>query len=244
MSEQAQAALQPFAQALAGTVAEMARRTLGLRQDGAAADLGRQVAGLFEAAAAGLGQLLVSERPAVCGPGCSWCCHPLVMVDAPAVLLLAAWIAPWPAERVQGIRRKIAAYRADGYALTTVPRPPCPLLEDGKCSVYEVRPLVCRAHNSIDVAPCRRRYEGLDAVIEGEPAPIAVRAAIEAGLAEAMTAMGLGHGLGLDLAAALGIALEQPDAARRWLAGEDVFAAARLPESIRRLALDGAAGDG
>lgn len=34
----------------------------------------------------------------------------------------------------------------------------CPLYLDGKCSVYEVRPLVCRAFGHVDGMNCSRGY--------------------------------------------------------------------------------------
>jgi hypothetical protein len=107
-------------------------------------------------------------------------------------------------------------------------RLPCPLLVDERCSVYPVRPLTCRGFNSSDARRCRQ------SVTERAPVELPVYQpqlniatfvldGLRAGLHEA----GLGSEL-LELTAALDIALTQPSAAERWLAGETVFVVARL----------------
>ena len=216
----------------------MGRRLLADGRPESVHELGRRLGEIFDAAAQGLGGLLGSKRIAVCAAGCSWCCHLMLIVDAPTVLQVAATVSTWPPLRLAEVKSKIAAYRADNYAVNTVPRPPCPLLVDGKCSVYQIRPLVCRAHNSTDVTPCRLRYGGLDAAIEGELAPLEAKVAVEDGLASALKTLRLDHGFGLEFTTALGIALDDPDATRRWVSGEDIFAPARLPDHILRLYLD------
>jgi len=162
----------------------------------------------------------------------------MLIVDAPTVLQVAAMVSTWTPLRLVEVKSRIAAYRADNCAVNTVPRPPCPLLVDGKCSVYQIRPLVCRAHNSTDVAPCRLRHGGMDVAIEGELAPLEAKVAVEAGLASALKARHLDHGFGLEFTSALGIALDDPDATRRWVSGEDIFAPARLPAHVLQLYLD------
>ena len=115
--------------------------------------------------------LSVIERDAAdapaCTAGCHYCCH--VHVDAT------------PAE-VAGVARHLRATRsatelADLVALLASRRHvsamtdderweakiPCALLGgDGKCTVYEVRPLRCRAFHSSSVDVCRDAFAGVD----------------------------------------------------------------------------------
>ena len=100
------------------------------------------------------------------------------------------------------------------------------MLIDNSCGVHAVRPISCRAVASVDVAACRRAY----ASRMTEPVP---QVALQLNAAN-----GVGYGLYAGLAeagypvenvefiAGLRIALEDDDAARRWLHGEPLFEAA------------------
>jgi len=77
-----------------------------------------------------------------CGQGCSWCCYKQIR------------ISPLDA---------IAAASADLTSTFEYPLPvhpsgaqPCPLLREGRCSVYQARPIVCRAFHSFDSEQCRQ----------------------------------------------------------------------------------------
>ena len=107
------------------------------------------------------------------------------------------------------------------------------MLQDGNCSAYGARPLVCRQTTSLDVAGCIEEFEGtnLGSRIEVSSAHLA-----HAGNAHVIL-LGVLHAAGLpdtayELGAALEIALSDPQCEERWLAGEDVFAA--LPRDVQR----------
>ena len=110
---------------------------------------------------------------------------------------------------------------------------PCPLLVERRCSVYSVRPLKCRGGNSVDSDTCQNYWE------QGESGPLPVylpqiTAAdrVQAGIAEGLDRP---DGDRLELVAALRIALDDPHAGCRWIAGEPVFEEARLAAAeIRR----------
>lgn len=70
-----------------------------------------------------------------CGPGCDSCCRHLT-VAAVEALALAAAVAELPSAQAEELRQ--AAATADAQA--------CPLLADGLCRLYAVRPLICRTH--------------------------------------------------------------------------------------------------
>lgn len=59
-----------------------------------------------------------------------------------------------------------------------VPTPPCPLLRQGRCSVYAVRPLICRAWGAVESMQCPHgcQPERLLTIAEWE----AVTAAVDA----------------------------------------------------------------
>jgi hypothetical protein len=102
-------------------------------------------------------------------------------------------------------------------------KPPCPLLENDHCMVYAARPAVCRKHTSFAVAACRSEYEG-------RPANIPTRRfdheVFECCAVALITGMRLWDSRPIavfELSAALAIALGDPEAESKWLAGEDVF---------------------
>ena len=84
----------------------------------------------------------------VCSSGCSNCCHMPTLIyqhEADAMAVVSC-------RRARQLR-----YRPDhevlkaGRAFTGQP---CPFLSpDGRCSIYEHRPLICRVHNSLEDDP-------------------------------------------------------------------------------------------
>ena len=174
------------------------------------------------------------HRPVACGKGCAWCCYRRVPVGAPEVLRLAhALRQTLPPEALEAVRRRLARLddrtRGLGARQRLAVGLPCALLVDQACSVYDVRPLACRGWNSVDAGACR---ESVEHALEPTAIPLyagevattdALREGVNAALAE-----GALQGDQLELTAALRIALEMPDAAARWLAGEPVFAPAAI----------------
>ncbi len=167
-------------------------------------------------------------RPIACGPGCPYCCHVRLTASPPEILLIAEHIkATWPADRQAAIVRKLANLdrltHGQGDETREAMRLPCPMLIDNSCGIHAVRPISCRAVASVDVAACRRSYnsrmqEPVPQVSMQLNAANGVGYGLIAGLAEA------GYGLeNLEFIAALRIALEDDDAAKRWLDGEGLF---------------------
>jgi hypothetical protein len=169
-----------------------------------------------------------------CRAGCSFCCRALLVeASPPEVFALAAHIDALPAARrtaaVARIRAADDATRGLTVAQRIAARVPCPLLVDDRCSVYEVRPLSCRAAVSLDADACKNSFEG-------RPTPVNFPRSFVDALGHGVRSIGEGLarlGLtlrGYELNAALRIAVETKDAPARWAKGEDIFA----PAEIRR----------
>jgi hypothetical protein len=94
---------------------------------------------------------------------------------------------------------------------------------------------VCRAWNSADAEACRRAL-GQDTVeMRFDLYQRTTFAGVEKGLQEALRAGGL-DASDVELTAAVRVAMENPDACERWLAGEPVFADCEAkPDRRRRL---------
>lgn len=189
------------------------------RDAGSAGRLAERLAQVFDMAGGQIVALIPTEQPLACAAGCSACCSLLLLVEAPFVL--------WLADALRGALD--AQTRA---AITTAMEReggPCPLLVDGRCQVYALRPLVCRSHTSIDAAACARRSAGENVAIEAHGGQNHLWHSMANGLAEAMMAAGLGRDVALHFRRAMVVALGLPDASARWAAGDDIFAPARSP---------------
>ncbi len=129
--------------------------------------------------------------------------------------------------RVAEVVQKTAGLDAQERPLSGVP---CALLVDNACSVYPVRPLVCRGYNSTNAATCEEatRRPGVDILYND--AQRAIYDGTSAGLFSALAEAGWPVET-YDLCSALLIALDNPDAVDRWLAREPVLESARYQSS-------------
>jgi len=180
---------------------------------------------------------ILDDISAACCPGCAWCCHLyVVMTTIPELLVITEYLRSTLAEaELDELRQRVAATfarrrRQHGFQ-PAVPFIPCPLLVDDRCSVYEVRPLVCQAWYSADVRLCQQSHGSLSANQD----IMWLFSGIYAGLSAALADHGL-ESREVELIAALEIALSAPDVTQRWLAGESLFATAEAPPVIKKLA--------
>jgi Fe-S-cluster containining protein len=96
-----------------------------------------------------------------CHAGCDLCCRQAVNASVTEVAAIAEYVErTLSAHALAGLRRRLDAWRqwveCDLLWLIEIGLseseafkhygPMCPLLVDGQCSAYAVRPLVCRAH--------------------------------------------------------------------------------------------------
>jgi Fe-S-cluster containining protein len=178
----------------------------------------------------------VDQPPVDCGRGCATCCTLRVTATAPEVLLLADFIrAVAPALRARGVdlRAQVAAAHDTtsglGEQARVAARQRCPFIAQGVCVVYQVRPLACRGLASHDRKACARAAAGkIDQIPYSEP-HMRVRSLVQNALQSALRDAGLPW-LAYELNQALLIALDDDDTGRRWLQGDDVFAAAQVHE--------------
>jgi len=183
---------------------------------------------------ASLGEAGAHLLPA-CKKGCWYCCTHIVTATVPEIVHVANYVrANWTTEQIADLRARIAKHKQatqpvrDGAADAAKPRHSCPLLQDGSCSVWTERPLVCRGWNSVNVEECIKKYESPEAGIRERALAhqVAVTDFTRQGFEEGLQASKL-NGKICDLAYGLEIALDHPDAMDRYLAGDDLFEPAR-----------------
>src|SRR6185437_15732969 len=104
---------------------------------------------------------------------------------------------------------------------------PCPLLADGACSAYSVRPLACRSLLSLDAGACAADFS---AGLAGEgrkevpslALPMLLGMAVFSGQAAALADFRLANHA-VELTQTLDLLQRAPATLERWLSGEDVF---------------------
>jgi Fe-S-cluster containining protein len=214
-------------------LAEVARARVGVKF-GFGVDSGKVCAAIDALIKLGDAGAATGNCRTACSKGCSYCCHMRVVVTAPEVLSIAAFIGEtFSVEERAALTRQVAATDEQVRGMSDeawgAARVPCPLLVANECSVYSVRPLDCRAYNSRSVAACQDAFESyVDWDVPVDAQHQFSYKTVQAGLLQALAASGRPASL-LELTTALRILLEDPNAAVRWCAGENVFAAAELP---------------
>jgi hypothetical protein len=183
-----------------------------------------------------LAQSLQQGLKIECSPGCKACCYQGVEVSIPEAILVALQVAD-PADPRRAAILETAA-KVDGLELVDRVRSrlPCPLLVDNKCSVYEDRPLLCRATLSPCAAGCyqallHNNAESLQIHVVPQFFAVADKDALR-GICKDL---GLQHG-NVELVQAVAAILHDPTIVIRWAAGDQVFAtllpATVLPEIV------------
>jgi Fe-S-cluster containining protein len=103
-----------------------------------------------------------------CKVGCAWCCHQLVVVTnfADGRAILKAAKERMSKRELKAFKRLVRKQAKQISALTheeaELRQWPCPLLKEGKCSVYDVRPVACRTVFSSDSNCCKAMMEAND----------------------------------------------------------------------------------
>ncbi len=173
------------------------------------------------------------ERTLACRDGCSHCCYqPEITVTAIEIFRVAGFILSQFSQKEVEILTKALVKNTASSSPSADPASwtlaACPLLQDGVCSVYTVRPLVCRGANSYDVSDCERARQQnrqqptIHIYSPQEQAADLTIGALQQGIVSAGREAAL-----LDLGPALAIALGNADAKQLWQNGELVFTTAR-----------------
>lgn len=174
--------------------------------------------------------------PVACGAECAYCCYvPQVLVTLPELARIVERVQTWPAEEIDALKARVDAHIRAQSAEPATPaaRPACPLLVAHRCSVYDVRPLVCRGQHAYDAQQCRTRCEtGTGETMQLTVVLEAVRGAVS-GVVTAFQSMGAGGGL-LDLSRALVLALENPRAIAQAASGFPSLASATVRAETER----------
>jgi len=167
-------------------------------------------------------------QPIACQEGCHFCCCNQVELTPPEALSLGHFVEQYfpdakKKDLIEALRHSVELQAGKSKAEMARIRPPCPLLEDRKCSAYPARPLVCRAMHSLDTKKCKSAYEKRDLT---SPPYYAHRHDISFSISQGLLAgcqAAACQAAPLELSRALLDYFTQPSPIERWLRGEEVF---------------------
>jgi Fe-S-cluster containining protein len=169
-----------------------------------------------------------------CAPGCTFCCHQRVGLYAHEAIALLSRLRALASRAVaEAIEARISAnaLAVDGMTVEQHRRAnlSCAFLIDGRCAMYDVRPLACARYHSLSRARCEHAFGHPEDV--GTPSnarPVLAELQTFASSREAATEAALGEaGLSVakgELHQVLRALLASPSLVERWSAGEDITA--------------------
>jgi Fe-S-cluster containining protein len=179
-----------------------------------------------------------SHYSVACHAGCWFCCTIPVAVTVFEAAMVKSTIMMLPEEQQRAIWERLQEHIvAQDQALAAADaeriafRRRCPLLTDeGKCSVYDGRPLACRSLLSLDAERCRRWFLEGDQGDPDRPFTLTNNAALS-GILELMVTLNEGnldHYPSYELASALYKLWSEPHSFIAWQQGE-LFASDGFP---------------
>lgn len=177
-----------------------------------------------------------TEDRVECKAGCSYCCYNQIRLTPAEALLVFSWIDKEFTDQDQALlRKRIQNNRVltEGTSLENrvmiKESSPCIFLKQGKCSIYPVRPLICRSWTSYSHKACMDAFqsENHNAEIETSDSSNFVYYLAR----ETVRMVCRYHGVDskpLELPMAMDCCFSNSDPFTRWLGGEHLFD--RLPD--------------
>lgn len=168
--------------------------------------------------------------PIACKAKCDHCCYQSVSITAPEAIRISEYLATRKSNLVQRFIFKLNALNKKIDGKTPEQRGrlnlPCAFLENGKCQIYKVRPLLCQKHTSLNLQECiAAKPAGFppDSITE-EKAQLVIYTAILFGYRNGLrkSLPNSFHG-SYELTKAVLVALEIEDATNMWVSGQNVF---------------------
>jgi hypothetical protein len=164
-------------------------------------------------------QAVDNEPKPECKTGCAWCCSLLVEAIEPEIFLIARGIKMREPARVSAIINALQTRAANTKDdANNSRRADCAFLENDLCSIYEVRPSVCRKAHSLSVTSCRSLASEIPQKLE----VLLGADALMKGVADAYRQLKL-QTSSRELCNAVLLALTDETAEIRWYNGETVF---------------------
>ncbi len=166
-----------------------------------------------------------------CKAGCFYCCSMQISITPPEALVLGAHVVETYDERRENeLLKKIDHNIRLTYKKTrdekvgNWQKTPCIFLEEGCCSLYAIRPFVCRSWHSLDAAQCVDAYrsKNKEAEIDSLFHRNYVFGTVRNGVQEGCKMLGLQWETEI-ITSAVKSYLSHPAPLNGWLRGERIF---------------------
>jgi len=169
-----------------------------------------------------------------CKKGCYWCCFLRVKATQLEVLSIVDYLShhlepgEMSALRQRLVKTDEVTQGMDGYQRVHADMT-CPLLVNGECLAYAVRPIACRVYHSLNVSECKASLDKYGSRVTVRHDISGLGMGLLAGLTDGLRTLGL-QTRQLELIAGLRIAIDEPGSglAKLWLAGESAFVGAEI----------------
>ncbi len=171
-----------------------------------------------------------------CKKTCAYCCHLRVGVSIPEAIVIFNQIKSNATKEGFEFFKLKTVQTGDGNNITKESwwlksQTPCPFLDtQGQltCLIYEIRPFSCRAYHSTDADICQKGFETAQKTqIPCFPLYRAFTDMYSSVFIKTMADKGL-YSFQVGFIKALQILFQNHEATKLWLAGNDVFKAAKL----------------
>ena len=170
------------------------------------------------------------EQDIQCQKGCSYCCHFRVDVSANEVFAIVEHVqSNFSSDQLEKLVEKATLNKSKlamlSQAKRIVTNIACPLLEDNDCSIYAMRPSMCRKMHSTNVEACQHSYECPEDInVENAEHPVlsAITMTMLTAAREGFSTLGLDKTV-YDLNEVLIAALSDSKYKKRWLNGKKAF---------------------
>ncbi|WP_321402303.1 YkgJ family cysteine cluster protein [Maridesulfovibrio sp.] len=176
-----------------------------------------------------LGQVenLDPEFKVVCAAGCSYCCSSHITLSPQEAFRIALHLAADRPEdefiRLTEECLSAASEFVPGQLKVFAQSyfQPCPFLKDNRCSIYEVRPILCRNWISTDLEACRKSFNTQNKVTVPQNALIMVQKdLIFTGQQAYLAGFGIEGGIGSFMPMLAQILTDYEGSYAKWLGGE------------------------
>lgn len=98
-----------------------------------------------------------------CKVGCTQCCHVDLSISQAESSLIEEWLEQKNDDEKDELKKIWGQAQPLGKSYTSDSSKPCAFLYDGKCSIYEVRPVICRSHGIALIRQSDEQTKEIDA---------------------------------------------------------------------------------
>ncbi|WP_027721300.1 YkgJ family cysteine cluster protein [Maridesulfovibrio zosterae] len=172
-------------------------------------------------------KILDPDFELACSSGCSYCCSSHISLMPHEAFNIALYLAQNcdESEFTRYTEKCIeAAAPLEIKSLKSFVKDyfsPCPFLHENRCSIYDVRPIVCRNWISSDLNACVKSHEGQNKVVVPQNAMVMVQKdLIFTGQRAYLKKYGINGNLGSFLPLLSLIMIDFEGTYKRWLSGE------------------------